>query len=231
MRLWQRIFGARKVETTVNRYIDMTRLEKDGIDLPKIMEIIDSVDEPYRRLFVMAVFGGNLEAELEHFPKRIYTRREIIILGKVPSAFHRLHDIAQGLPDIVMVPHSLEHPELYGGSKIPDAQRYHYWMISKRLIAMHHRLVRISYLSHFPKFEINFEYQDGAIVYSGERTGTYDIHFLSLGYEGEGPRYARVFLAAAGFHLSADEIASIRPNDTIQMMFGKPLIIRGGSKR
>jgi hypothetical protein len=128
-----------------------------------------------------------------------------------------------------MNPGSVANPENFGGARVPDAQRYHYWHISKNLIQMHGPLIRVSYLSHFPKFEISFEYQDGFRLYSGQRTGAYDIHFLSLGYEGEGPRYARVFLEAAGFELTEEEIESIRPGDAIKKGFLGSIIVRGAA--
>lgn len=87
--------------------------------------------------------------------------------------------------------------------------------------------MEVSYLSHFPKFEIDFEYADGFHLYSGARTGVYNIHFLSLGYVGEGPRYARVFLAAAGLDLTSEQIDLICPGDIIKSSTNGPLIVRG----
>lgn len=69
----------------------------------------------------------------------------------------------------------------------------------------------------FPKFEIWFTYADGTHLYSGRRTGTYDINFLTLGYVGEGPRYAKVFLEEAGFSMSAEDIDLIRPGAMIEL--------------
>jgi len=106
-----------------------------------------------------------------------------------------------------------------------------YARMSKALIAKYGPLVSVDCKSHFPKFEIWFCYKDNIMrVYSGERTGHYDIHFLSLGYVGEGPRYARHFLAAAGFDLTVDEIESIRPGDSIVMRDGKAVIMRKNEK-
>ena len=60
-------------------------------------------------------------------------------------------------------------------------------------------------MSGFPDFILEFYYEDGTVVTSGKRktrrdflTGELeevrDINFLRLGYIGEGPRYAIVFL-------------------------------------
>lgn len=105
-----------------------------------------------------------------------------------------------------------------------------YERMSKDLIAKHGPLVSVDYASHFPKFEIWFCYKDGGRIYSGQRTGNYDIHFLTLGYVGEGPRYARHFLAAAGFDLTSEQIDSIRPGDSIQLKDGKAVIVREKDK-
>lgn len=84
-------------------------------------------------------------------------------------------------------------------------------------------LQSVEYLSHFPKFEINFNFEKGS-VYSGPRRGNYDIHFLSLGYIGEGPRYAKAFLDELGFSLSTEEIESIKPGAVITLEGGKVVI-------
>jgi len=203
----------------------LERLAEQGISPSDVARVLDSMGQ-FKAVFSNLLFGGDEDAELAYFPKGIPTRKAIILLGKM-GGHRRLHEIARGLPDLVMVEHSIEHPEYYGGGKLPDPGKYHYWHISQNLVSVHGHLVQVRYLSHFPKFEINFKYKDGFTLYSGQRTGTYDIHFLSLGYWGEGPRYAWVFLAAAGFDLTEDEVASIRPGDKIEMRSGKAVIIRG----
>lgn len=105
-----------------------------------------------------------------------------------------------------------------------------YERMSRDLAGRHGPLVGVDYASHFPKFEIWFSYKDGTRIYSGERTGHYDIHFLTLGYLGEGPRYARHFLAAAGFDLSDEQIKSIEPGDSIHLKNGKAVIVREKDK-
>jgi len=99
-----------------------------------------------------------------------------------------------------------------------------YERMSKELMGKHGALVAVDYLSHFPNFEIYFAYEDGMRIYSGRRTGQYDIHFLTLGYVGEGPRYTRHFLSAAGFDLTTDQIKSIKPGDSILLEDGKAII-------
>jgi len=84
-------------------------------------------------------------------------------------------------------------------------------------------LQSVEYLSHYPKFEINFNFEKTA-VYSGARQGRYDINFLSLGYYGEGPTYARAFLDELGFSLTAEEIASINPGAVLTLQEGKVVI-------
>ncbi len=90
-----------------------------------------------------------------------------------------------------------------------------YARMSRDLIARHGALVKAEYVSHFPTFEIRFKYTDGTTVVSGARTGRHDIHFLSLGYVGEGPRYAKAFLEAAGCNRTSQEIEGICPGDVI----------------
>ncbi len=99
-----------------------------------------------------------------------------------------------------------------------------YERMSKALINTHGPLVSVDYISHFPKFEIYFTYKDGMRIYSGQRTGHYDIHFLTLGYVGEGPRYAQHFLSAAGFDLTSEQIESIEPGDSILLKNKKAVI-------
>jgi ankyrin repeat protein len=165
--------------------------------------------------------------ELAYFPKGIPTRRELIAFGQSPREYHLLNDCAKGLPQLVLRDPPSPGIQYAAGGNIPDTEKYHYWHISKNLVAIHGPLVQVSYLSHFPKFEIDFEYADGFHLHSGERTGVYNIHFLSLGYVGEGPRYARVFLAAAGLDLTPEQIDSIRPGDIIKSSTNGPLIVRG----
>jgi len=105
-----------------------------------------------------------------------------------------------------------------------------YEQMSKELIRHHGRLVEVDYLSHFPKFEIYFAYEDGMRIYSGKRTGQYDIHFLSLGYVGEGPRYAKCFLESAGFVMTVDQIKSIEPGDSLKLRDGVAIIQKKNEK-
>ena len=105
-----------------------------------------------------------------------------------------------------------------------------YERMSRDLISRHGPLVSVDYMSHFPKFEIWFAYEDGMRIYSGQRTGNYDVNFLSLGYVGEGPRYARHFLSAADFDLTTDQIASVRPGDSIEIKNDKATIVRKKDK-
>lgn len=90
-----------------------------------------------------------------------------------------------------------------------------YRNLARTLTTRFGRLTRVEYLSHYPNFEINFVFERGT-VYSGRRRGERDIHFLSLGYVGEGPRYAREFLDELGFRMSSEEIAQIEPGAVIR---------------
>ena len=90
-----------------------------------------------------------------------------------------------------------------------------YAKMSRDIVAVHGSLLKAEYISHYPVFEIRFHYEDGTIIKSGQRTGKYDINFLSLGYKGEGPRYSKEFLDAAGCNRTGDEIAAIKPGDVI----------------
>jgi CHAT domain-containing protein len=102
--------------------------------------------------------------------------------------------------------------------------------MSRDLLRKHGPLVGVDFVSDWPKFEIWFRYKDGTGIYSGHRTGQYDIHFLSLGYVGDGPRLSRHFLAAAGFDLTSAQIESIRPGDSIATKDGTAVIVRAHEK-
>jgi len=91
-----------------------------------------------------------------------------------------------------------------------------YRQMARDLISKHGPLKQVEYRSHFPKFEINFVFEKKT-VYSGERRGQHDIHFLSLGYFGEGPQYAREFLSEAGFSMTPEDIEAIKPGAVIQI--------------
>jgi ribosomal protein L37E len=98
-----------------------------------------------------------------------------------------------------------------------------YRQMARDFVKRYGPLKRVEYLSHFPKFEINFVF-DKKTVYSGERRGQYDIHFLSLGYYGEGPRYAREFLAEAGLPMSSDDIEAIKPGALMRIKSGTVVV-------
>jgi hypothetical protein len=132
---------------------------------------------------------------------------------------------AENSGNMVRAAADLEMLHYDGGRAEPFYER-----LSRDLVAKHGPLVSVDYVSHFPKFEIWFCYKDGHRIYSGERAGNYDIHFLTLGYIGEGPRCARHFLTAAGFDLPAEEIESIKPGDSIQRQDGKTVVVRQKDK-
>jgi hypothetical protein len=98
-----------------------------------------------------------------------------------------------------------------------------YRKMARELIQQYGSLQSVEYLSHFPNFEINFVF-DKHTVYSGRRRGEYDINFLSLGYVGEGPRYAQAFLDELGFSMTSDEIAAINPGAVIKLDNGKVVV-------
>jgi hypothetical protein len=104
-----------------------------------------------------------------------------------------------------------------------------YRAMARMYILEYGPLERVEYLSHFPNFEINFVFKKGT-VYSGRRTGRYDINFLTLGYYGEGPRYARAFLDEAGFPMTYEVISTIKPKDVIALEDGK-VVINGVERR
>lgn len=98
---------------------------------------------------------------------------------------------------------------------------------ARDLMQQHGTLKRVEYLSHFPKFEINFIFERKTI-YSGKRRRQYDINFMSLGYFGEGPRYARHFLDEANFSMTEEEIAAIRPGAKMELREGKVFVFYSG---
>jgi hypothetical protein len=98
-----------------------------------------------------------------------------------------------------------------------------YRKMARDLMQEYGPLKRVEYLSHFPNFEINFVFESKT-VYSGKRRGQYDIHYLSLGYFGEGPTYARAFLDEAGFSMTPEEISAIQPGALISLQDGKVVV-------
>ncbi|MGV8026046.1 MAG: hypothetical protein AB2L18_05770 [Anaerolineaceae bacterium] len=98
-----------------------------------------------------------------------------------------------------------------------------YRKLAQRYQSMYGHLRSVEYLSHFPKFEINFNFER-ATVYSGSRQEIYDINFLSLGYIGEGPRYARAFMDELDFSLTTEEIDGIKPGAMMTLEDGKVVI-------
>jgi len=132
-----------------------------------------------------------------------------------------IHDMATAS----MVESTLETLS-YDGGPI----EHFYEDMSKDLINRHGPLISVDYISHYPNFEICFAYKDGMRIYSGRRTGQYDVHFLSLGHVGEGPRYARHFLSAAGFVLTTEQIEAIEPGDSIFRKNNKTFIQKKGDK-
>jgi len=114
-------------------------------------------------------------------------------------------------------------------SEVEEAKWQHhpiatqYRQMAREFISKHGPLKRVEYQSHFPRFEINFVFEKKTL-YSGERRGQHDIHFLSLGYFGEGPRYAREFLAEAGFSMTSEDIKAIKPGAVIQLINGNVVV-------
>jgi len=103
----------------------------------------------------------------------------------------------------------------------PIEQRYR--KMARELSLKYGPLRYVEYLSHYPDFGINFVFEIHT-VYSGRRRGEYDINFLSLGYIGEGPRYAKVFLDELGFSITSEEIEAIRPGAIIKLDKGKVIV-------
>jgi hypothetical protein len=89
-----------------------------------------------------------------------------------------------------------------------------YRRLAARMVNVFGELVRVEYRSHFPNFEIGFVFERTTVI-SGYRTGKYDIHFLTLGYRGDGPACAQAFLDELGFSLSLDDIAGVEAGDVI----------------
>ena len=69
----------------------------------------------------------------------------------------------------------------------------HYRAMMRTYVAKHGPLQHVVCVSHYPAFEVDFAFER-ATIRSGRRRGQHDVHFLALGYSGEGPRCARVFL-------------------------------------
>ncbi|MBM4028124.1 MAG: hypothetical protein FJ280_22430 [Planctomycetes bacterium] len=108
--------------------------------------------------------------------------------------------------------------------------RQFYEDLSQRLTEAHGSLVRVDYTEHYPRFAICFLYDDGHRVHSGARTGRIDIHRLALGYVGHGPEWAHCFIRAAGLDISYEDIATIRPGDSIEFKEGRTLLVRKEDK-
>ncbi|MDT8413649.1 MAG: hypothetical protein RQ875_14375, partial [Vicingaceae bacterium] len=108
---------------------------------------------------------------------------------------------------------SLQETISYNGG----SPEQYYERMSKELINRHGKLVQVDFSSAYPDYEIYFAYEDERRIYSGSPTGNYDIHSMTLGYLGEGSRYAKHFLASAGFDISDEQINSIKPGDSLRL--------------
>lgn len=128
--------------------------------------------------------------------------------------------IGLGMPDCPACGYN-NQTRSFGKQEGPQERRYR--QMAQATAKKYGPLKSVQYLSHFPTFEINFIFEK-ALVYSGPRQPRYDINFLSLGYHGEGPRYARVFLDELGFSLTHDEIASIKPGAVLELQDGKVVV-------
>jgi hypothetical protein len=104
--------------------------------------------------------------------------------------------------------------------EMTDPNMGHYRDMARDLARQYGSLRYVRCRSHFPTFEIEFVFER-EVVRSGRRTGAYDIHFLALGYEGEGPTYARAFLDELGFPMALEEIAAVRPGAVLGLEGGK----------
>jgi hypothetical protein len=97
---------------------------------------------------------------------------------------------------------------------------WQYRAMARAFINDYGPLQRVEYLSHYPEFRIKFVFNKKTI-YSERRTGALDINYLSLGYVGNGPTYARAFLDEAGFSMTFEEIKYIEPGDVLTLQNGK----------
>ena len=98
-----------------------------------------------------------------------------------------------------------------------------YRTMARNFVQKYGPLSRVECISHYPDFEVRFVFGKKEI-YSGKRRSGYDIHFLRLGYFGEGPRLAQQFLDEAGLAMSADDIGDIKAGAVISLRNGKPVV-------
>lgn len=98
-----------------------------------------------------------------------------------------------------------------------------YEALARRMTQRYGPLRRVVLLSHFPDFEIDFEFEAGTLQ-SRKRRGVYDIHFLSLGYAGEGPECAHTFLRGVGFDLAFEEITKLQAGAVITLENGRATV-------
>lgn len=88
--------------------------------------------------------------------------------------------------------------------------------LAKELTAAHGKLIAIHFKSHFPNFEIDFDFSDGKRIHSGKSAGGI-VGMFAFGYLGGGPTRLQVFLDEMGISISLDEIEKIKPGTTMKV--------------
>lgn len=139
-------------------------------------------------------------------------------LGAVPGVdFEYILKMNNGIP--ILIRSSLANKEGLPEDRVfkggYDSIESFYREMSADIVKQRGKLEQVKFLSHYPDFEIEFWFEDGTKIYSGERTLYHDIHFLTMGYVGEGPRYLKHFIEAVGFNVSEEQIENIKPGESI----------------
>jgi ssDNA-binding Zn-finger/Zn-ribbon topoisomerase 1 len=96
----------------------------------------------------------------------------------------------------------------------PDVKRAR--VLARDLKAAHGKLKVIHFKSHFPNFEIDFDFSDGKRICSGKGVGDI-VGAFAFGYFGGGPNRLQIFLDEMGLSISADEIEKIKPGTTMEV--------------
>jgi ankyrin repeat protein len=87
--------------------------------------------------------------------------------------------------------------------------------LARELKATHGAMKSILFKSHYPDFEIVFEFSDGKRIHSGAKSGDI-IDMFAFGYIGGGPSRLQTFLDEMGLLISADEIEKLKPGTMLE---------------
>jgi hypothetical protein len=88
--------------------------------------------------------------------------------------------------------------------------------IARELKAAHGKLKAVHFKSHYPNFEIDFDFSDGKRISSGASAGDI-VGTFAFGYLGGGPNRLQTFLDEMGCSISVKEIEKLKAGTTLEV--------------